>query len=269
MMNPDGPRFRRRHVAPDPPDPVSRRNKPSPAAARSRETPDRPVCRRADSVQSRDLSEPTSAPAWPGISSRTDPLDHPGRSRWSKSSGNFRDYFGVSPDHVIGQPARPAAGSLKSGPRNLPISRHGSAMLVSMPRLSLQFGCLAIALLSLGAAQASECPSSRSEIATDRPDVTNSSLVVPTGSIQSENGINTSGQSAGAGFDGSNSRLRFGVAPCLEWLIDMPSYVGRLSGTIDTGFTNVTPAVKWQIGALPEATSLSVVVGAGLTTGTP
>ena len=142
-------------------------------------------------------------------------------------------------------------------------------MLVSMPRLSLQFGCLAIALLSLGAAQASECPSSRSEIATDRPDVTNSSLVVPAGSIQSENGVNTSGQSAGAGFDGSNSRLRFGVAPCLEWLIDMPSYVGRLSGTLGTGFTNVSPAVKWQVSALPEATSLSVVVGVGLPTGTP
>src|SRR6266702_3782483 len=114
--------------------------------------------------------------------------------------------------------------------------------MVSMLRLSLQCGCLAIALLSLGAAQASECPSSRSEIATDRPDVTNSSLVVPTGSFQNENGINSSSQSAGAGFDGSNSRMRFGVAPCLELLVDIPSYVGRLSGTADTGFTNVTPA---------------------------
>ena len=136
-------------------------------------------------------------------------------------------------------------------------------MLVSMPRLSLQFGCLAIALLSPCVARAGECPSARSEIATDRPDVTNSSLVVPAGSIQSENGINTSRQSAGAAFDGSNSRLRFGVAPCLELLVDIPGYVGRLSGTLDTGFTNVTPAVKWQIGALPEATNLSVVVGAG------
>ncbi|TMK41559.1 MAG: transporter [Alphaproteobacteria bacterium] len=142
-------------------------------------------------------------------------------------------------------------------------------MLVSMPRLSLQFGCLAIALLSPCVARAGECPSARSEIATDRPDVTNSSLVVPAGSIQSENGINTSRQSAGAAFDGSNSRLRFGVAPCLELLVDIPGYVGRLSGTLDTGFTNVTPAVKWQIGALPEATNLSVVVGAGLPTGTP
>jgi hypothetical protein len=142
-------------------------------------------------------------------------------------------------------------------------------MLVSMMRLSLTFGCLAIALVWLDAAHASECPSSQSEIATDRPDVTNSSLVVPAGSFQNENGINTSRQSAASGFDGTNSRLRFGVAPCLELLVDIPSYVGRLSGTAATGFTNVTPAVKWQVSALPESSSLSVVVGAGLPTGTP
>ena len=141
-------------------------------------------------------------------------------------------------------------------------------MLVSMLRLLLNFGCLVVALVWFGVAHAGECPSSGSEIATDRPDVTNSSLVVPAGSFQSENGINTSRQSAGSGFDGTNSRLRFGVAPCLELLVDIPTYVGRLSGATNTGFSNVTPAVKWQISALPEPSSLSVVVGAGLPTGT-
>jgi hypothetical protein len=33
------------------------------------------------------------------------------------------------------------------------------------------------------------CPNSASEISTDRPDVTNSSRVVPYGSIQAENGV--------------------------------------------------------------------------------
>jgi hypothetical protein len=141
-------------------------------------------------------------------------------------------------------------------------------MLLSMLRF-LKLAGVAIALLPAGAGHASECPSSGSEIATDRPDVTNSSLVVPAGSFQSENGINTSHQAAGSGFDGTNSRMRFGVAPCLELLVDIPSYVGRLSGTTNTGFTNVTPAVKWQVSALPEQSSLSVVVGAGLPTGTP
>ena len=129
-------------------------------------------------------------------------------------------------------------------------------------------GLLAAALCP-GMAQAGECPSPQSEIATDRPDVTNSSLVVPDGSIQIENGLNTSGQSAGKGFDGSNSRLRFGVASCLEVLVDVPSYVGRLTGTVDTGFTNVTPGVKWQVSGLPEPANLSVVFGVGLPTGTP
>jgi hypothetical protein len=129
-------------------------------------------------------------------------------------------------------------------------------------------GLLAAALCP-GMARAGECPSPQSEIATDRPDVTNSSLVVPNGSIQIENGLNTSGQSAGKGFDGSNSRLRFGIAPCLEVLVDVPSYVGRLTGTVDTGFTNVTPGVKWQVSGLPEPANLSVVFGVGLPTGTP
>lgn len=129
-------------------------------------------------------------------------------------------------------------------------------------------GALAVALYP-GLAEAGECPSAQSEIVTDRPDVTNSSLVVPAGSIQIENGLNTSGQSAGKGFDGSNSRIRFGVAPCLEVLLDVPSYVGRLTGAVDTGFTNVTPSVKWQVSGLPEPANLSVVFGVGLPTGTP
>jgi hypothetical protein len=41
-------------------------------------------------------------------------------------------------------------------------------------------------------ARAETCPGTRDEIATDRPDVTNSSVVVPAGSLQIENGINAS-----------------------------------------------------------------------------
>jgi len=143
-----------------------------------------------------------------------------------------------------------------------------ASVMVSILLRALKVALLWVALSWLTAAQAAECPSSQSEIATDRPDVTNSSLVVPAGSLQSENGINTSRQSAGSGFDGTNSRLRLGLAPCLEILVDIPSYFGRLSGATSTGFTNVTPAVKWQVSALPESSSLSVVVGAGLPTGT-
>jgi hypothetical protein len=68
--------------------------------------------------------------------------------------------------------------------------------------------------------EAGECPLSTSEIATDRPDVTNSSIVVPPGSLQGENGINSTGHAIEKTFDGTNSRLRLGVAPCFElWSI--------------------------------------------------
>jgi Putative MetA-pathway of phenol degradation len=129
---------------------------------------------------------------------------------------------------------------------------------------------LAVLLTTLSlptAVHAGECPTSASEIATDRPDVTNSSLVVPVGSLQSENGINTTGRGSEKTFDGTNSRLRLGVAPCLEFLVDVPNYFGRLKGDADSGFGNVAPAVKWQFSSLPEPWNLSVTAGAGLPTG--
>jgi hypothetical protein len=117
------------------------------------------------------------------------------------------------------------------------------------------------------AAQSGECPTSASEIATDRPDVTNSSLVIPNGSLQIEVGINATGREFDRTFDGANGRLRLGVAPCLEILVDLPNYVGRLKGAAASGFSDVAPALKWQFSSLPDSWNLSVAAGAGLPTG--
>jgi Putative MetA-pathway of phenol degradation len=127
---------------------------------------------------------------------------------------------------------------------------------------------LAFACLGISAAAADGCPTSEDEIATDRPDVTNSSLVVPMGSLQSENGINLSGRDGATLLDATNTRLRLGVAHCLEVLVDVPTYFAVLDGEANSGWTNVTPAVKWQISPVPKKIDLSVVVGAGLPTGT-
>jgi hypothetical protein len=59
-------------------------------------------------------------------------------------------------------------------------------------------------------------------IATDRPAVTNSSVVVPSGSLQAENGFletNRQGQSIS---DGPETLLRFGVATRTELRFNMP-----------------------------------------------
>jgi outer membrane putative beta-barrel porin/alpha-amylase len=122
--------------------------------------------------------------------------------------------------------------------------------------------------LSTPAAAADGCPKPSDPIATDRPDVTNSSLVVPVGSLQSENGVNFYTRDGGRTFDGSNSRLRLGIAPCLELLVDVPTYFAPVGGAAGSGFSDVAPAIKWQISPLPGTFDLSAVVGAALPTGT-
>jgi hypothetical protein len=122
-------------------------------------------------------------------------------------------------------------------------------------------------ILNVLPASAEGCPRNDSPIATDRPDVTNSSQVIPLGSFQSENGINFSEQDGGHTFDGSNSRLRLGVAPCLEVLVDVPTYSAAINGSPSSGFTDVSPAIKWQISPDPGKIDLSATLGVGLPTG--
>jgi Putative MetA-pathway of phenol degradation len=125
-----------------------------------------------------------------------------------------------------------------------------------------------VACLTASAAKADGCPTTAADIATDRPDITNSSMVVPVGSLQSENGINLTSIHGGRILDGSNSRLRLGVAPCLEVLVDLPTYFAAAPGEASSGFSNVAPAVKWQIAPLPANFDLSATLGIGLPTGT-
>lgn len=110
-------------------------------------------------------------------------------------------------------------------------------------------------------------PTVKDEIATDRPDVTNSSIVVPVGSFQSENGVNFRGQDGGRIIDGTNTRWRLGIAPCLEVLMDLPTYFAAVRGPGSSGFTDVAPAIKWQVSPIPGKIDLSLVTGVALPTG--
>jgi Putative MetA-pathway of phenol degradation len=125
------------------------------------------------------------------------------------------------------------------------------------------------ALVFIGAAeaQAETCPTAKDDIATDRPDVTNSSLVVPVGSLQSENGVNLTSRDGGRTIDGTNTRWRLGIAPCLELLVDLPTYVANVRAPSNSGLTDVSPAVKWQISPIPGKFDLSVVSGVALPIG--
>ena len=116
-------------------------------------------------------------------------------------------------------------------------------------------------------AKAESCPTAKDEIITDRPDVTNSSLVVPAGSLQIENGVNFSARDGGRFVDGTNTRLRAGIANCLEVLVDVPTYFANVRGPEGSGFSDVAPALKWQISPIPGKIDLSAVFGVALPTG--
>jgi Putative MetA-pathway of phenol degradation len=116
-------------------------------------------------------------------------------------------------------------------------------------------------------AAAYECTPPDKPIETDRPDVTNSSIVVPVGSLQNENGINVSRSDAADMLEGTNSRWRLGIAPCLEVLIDLPNYIGTFHGAGVSGFGDVAPAMKWQPNLPQSRFDLSITAGAALPTG--
>jgi hypothetical protein len=126
----------------------------------------------------------------------------------------------------------------------------------------------AIVTLTVAEARGEGCPTPQEEIATDRPDVTNSSIVVPAGSFQSENGINARAQDGGRTIDATNTRWRLGVAPCLEFLVDVPTYLASVKAPGISGWTDVAPAVKWQISPIPVKIDLSITMGVALPTGT-
>ncbi len=135
-----------------------------------------------------------------------------------------------------------------------------------MTGFRLIFAAVAVCGLAVPAADAG-CPTAADAIETDRPDVTNSSLVVPRGSLQAENGVNLAGRGSAQALDGTNTRLRLGVADCTEVLLDLPNYARAVRGGGSSGFSDVTPAVKRQLQGLPDGVTVSAVAGLGVPTG--
>jgi hypothetical protein len=89
-------------------------------------------------------------------------------------------------------------------------------------------------------------------ISTDRPQVTNSSIVVPCGSLQFENGFLVTGNSGKQGFDLPETSLRIGVAGKTELRLGIPDfYYKDDTGTaFPTGFSDLTLGMKQQLGPL-------------------
>jgi hypothetical protein len=116
------------------------------------------------------------------------------------------------------------------------------------------------------ASGAGGCPTDTNEIATDRPDITNSSLVVPLGSLQAENGLDWTVRDGSNALEATNTRMRFGIAHCTEFLMDVPSYFGALNGSQPSGFADLVVSLKRQL-PVPFGFDLSATGGVAFPTG--
>ena len=110
------------------------------------------------------------------------------------------------------------------------------------------------------------CPASTAEISTDRPDVTNSSRVVPYGSLQVENGVDWTVRQGSNVVSGTETRIRLGIAQCTEVLADVPTYFYSLSRPASSGFSDLVVSIKREL-PVPLGFHLSATSGLGLPTG--
>ena len=104
-------------------------------------------------------------------------------------------------------------------------------------------------------------------IVTDRPDVTESSIVVPKGSLQFENGITWTADHGNQSVDLSETLVRFGISRRTELRLVVPNYFEDVIGPNPSGFDDIAVGVKQQLGPLWGHFDLAVIAALSLPTG--
>jgi hypothetical protein len=101
-------------------------------------------------------------------------------------------------------------------------------------------------------------------IATDRPAVTASSIVVPAGSLQAENGLAVTESDGQQTLDIPETLFRFGLASKTELRLTTPNYLGITGG--ESGWSDLAVGVKQQLGPI-HGFDLSMILSLSTPTG--
>lgn len=125
---------------------------------------------------------------------------------------------------------------------------------------------LVLLLLSTDNAWSQETESTPA-IVTDRPDVTESNIVVPKGSLQFENGMTWTTEHGNQSVDFSETLVRFGISMRMEFRVVIPNYFKDVTGTNASGFDDTAVGVKQQLGPIWGHFDLAVIVALSLSTG--
>jgi hypothetical protein len=127
---------------------------------------------------------------------------------------------------------------------------------------------LLLAAVTVAAYGQSQPPTEDPEIVTDRPDITESAIVVPKGSLQLENGLTWTSDHGQTALDLSETLIRLGISDRTELRIVVPNYFAGLTGpTSASGFGDVAVGMKQQLGPLPGDVDVSVIIALSLPTG--
>jgi hypothetical protein len=104
-------------------------------------------------------------------------------------------------------------------------------------------------------------------ISTDRPAVTNSSVVLPAGNLQVENGFLETGSQGRSVVDGSETLVRFGVGTRTELRFTAPDYYHNLNTGQGSGFGDLAVGAKEQLVSTPGGFDVSAIVFLSFPTG--
>jgi hypothetical protein len=129
---------------------------------------------------------------------------------------------------------------------------------------------LLFAAMAFAAYGQDQPPAAEPEIVTDRPDITESGIVVPKDSLQFENGATWTSDHGETTLDLSETLVRFGISDRTELRFVAPNYFDGLTGANSaSGFDDIALGMKQQLGPLPGDVDLAVIVAFSLPTGAP
>jgi hypothetical protein len=134
-----------------------------------------------------------------------------------------------------------------------------------MPRLTSAFFLFVVGGILAFPANAQTCgTNTQTPISTDRPQITSSSIVVPCGSLQFENGFQETGTANQRTFDLPETSIRFGIANKTELRLGVPDYFFNDNTT--SGFGDMSLGFKQQLGPT-HGFDLSLIPSVSLPTG--
>jgi hypothetical protein len=109
----------------------------------------------------------------------------------------------------------------------------------------------------------------QSPITTDRPQITSSSVVVPCGSLQFENGFQETGNRGQQTFDFPETSVRLGIARKTELRIGVPDYFynGDAAATFGSGLGDLSLGFKQQLGPTRGGFDVSLIPSVSFPTG--